>query len=173
MFYKRAAVRLAQHEAIFDEVAERIETFSFASGLDNICRSGVQSFYLPGTNRNHPHAAFFRCYGCKQRDLARYAIEPANYATLDSSSEAAESTPHLRPTDIPQAQIDEVTARLRAMTEGRHAEAFKVGYRLARLGLHEADVDTVLREAVGPEPHMQRKVPYILRSLRKYGALYN
>jgi hypothetical protein len=171
MFYKRAAVRLAQHEAIFDEVARRIEAVSFASGLDNICRSGVQSFFLPGTNRNYPDAAFFRRYGCKQRDLARYAIDPANYAALPASSEAAQSAPPLRPTDIPRAKIDEVTARLRAMTEGRHAETFKVGYRLARLGLHEADVDAVLREVVGPEPHMQRKVPYILRSLRKYRVL--
>lgn len=171
VFYKRSAVSLAQHEAVFDEIAQRIEAFSPASGLDHICRSGVQSFYLPGTNRNHPHAVFFRCYGCKQRDLARYAIDPAHYATLASSSETAASTPPLRLTNIPQAKIDEVTARLRAMTEGRHAEAFKVGYRLANLGLHEADVDAVLREVVGPEPHMQRKVPYILRSLRKYGRL--
>jgi len=171
IFYKRAAVSIAQHEAIFDEIARRIAAFSPASDLDNICRSGVQSFYLPGTNRNHPHSAFFRCYGCKQRDLARYAIDPNDYVTAGYSLEKVKTALPSRVSDVNQSKIDEITERLRAMSEGRHTEAFKVGYRLATLGLHEAEVDQVLRQVVGPQPHMQRKVPYILRSLRKYGQL--
>ena len=37
--------------------------------LDYMCRSGVQSFFMPCTNHHEPDYAFFETRGVKERDL--------------------------------------------------------------------------------------------------------
>ena len=62
LFYKRPATSIEQHKAIVADVIGRLEANGFPNsshGLDPNCKSGVQSFYLPGTTRKHPDWAFF------------------------------------------------------------------------------------------------------------------
>lgn len=72
---------------------------------------------------------------------------------------------------VTREQIDAITAPLRSMPEGRHREVFMVGVRLYQIGLALREIETELHEAVGREPHMQKKVPGVIRFLRKYGRL--
>jgi hypothetical protein len=40
---------------------------------------------------------------------------------------------------------------------------------LSRLGLSPNEIEAELNAVVGSEPHMKRKIPGVIRSLRKYG----
>ena len=64
--------------------------------------------------------------------------------------------------------IDAATEKLRSMSEGRHREIFMTGLALSRLGLSPDEVATELYAVVGPEPHMRKKVPGAIKSLRRY-----
>jgi hypothetical protein len=48
---------------------------------------------------------------------------------------------------------------------------FDAGKRLRFLGLSEGEIEAALYAAVGSEPHMQKKVPDAIKSLKKYGLL--
>ena len=58
-----------------------------------------------------------------------------------------------------------------SMSEGRHREAFMTGLALSRLGLSQDEVATELYAVVGPEPHLRKKVPGVVKSLKKYARL--
>jgi hypothetical protein len=79
MFYKQAATSLEQHKAVYAAIVARLEEHGFtaeAAKLDPQCKSGVQSFYLPCTNEDHPKWAFFTARGTKTQELERCAIDP-------------------------------------------------------------------------------------------------
>ena len=62
MFYKRPATTIDQHKAILASVVRRLEQNGFSANsakLDPNCKSGIQSFYLPCTNKAHETWAFF------------------------------------------------------------------------------------------------------------------
>jgi hypothetical protein len=82
LFYKRPATTLQEHEAVYDAIVSRLEENGYSAKsakLDPACRSGVQSFYLPCTNRVHQEWAFFETRGTKTRDLERCAIDPVMF----------------------------------------------------------------------------------------------
>lgn len=82
LFFKTPARSIAEYHAVFDSVISRIEEQGYLiseMGIDLSCRSGVQSFYMPCTNRDHPDYAFFQQYGTDTRDIGRYAIDPSAY----------------------------------------------------------------------------------------------
>ena len=60
------------------------------------------------------------------------------------------------------------TASLRSMKEGRNHEMFITGLNLSRLGLSPNEIATELNAVVGSEPHMRKKVPSVMKSLRGY-----
>lgn len=66
-------------------------------------------------------------------------------------------------------KIDAATATLRSMNEGRNHEIFMTGLKLSRLGLSPNEIESELNAVVGSEPHMKRKIPGVIGSLRKYG----
>ena len=72
--------------SIYDAIKDRLNSAGFPpekSGLDTACRSDVQSFFLPCTNRNQREWAFFRSHGMTDVEISRFAIDPAAYeATL-------------------------------------------------------------------------------------------
>ena len=96
LFFKSPARSIAAYQAVFDSVILRIveEGYPVAEmGIDMTSRSGVQSFYMPCTNRDHPDHAFFQHYGTETRDIGRYGIDPSAYlktaqATQTSTREA-------------------------------------------------------------------------------------
>ena len=66
-------------------------------------------------------------------------------------------------------KIDAATATLRSMKEGRNYEVFMAGLALSWLGLSPTEIEAELFAVVGSEPHMKRKIPGVIWSLRKYG----
>jgi hypothetical protein len=71
--------------------------------------------------------------------------------------------------NVTPEKIDAATATLRSMTEGRNHEMFVTGLNLSRLGLSPNEIEAELNAVVGSEPHMKRKIPGVIGSLRKYG----
>jgi hypothetical protein len=171
LFYKRPATMLQQHEAVYDAIVSRLEENGYtakSAKLDPACRSGVQSFYLPCTNRSHQEWAFFEPRGTKTRDLERCTIDPVMFGKT-----AMAVVPRLAGNSIVVAKatpekIDAATVKLRSMNEGRNHEMFITGLNLSRLGLSPNEIATELNAVVGSEPHMRKKVPSVMKSLRGY-----
>ena len=80
IFFLKTPVRsIKAHQDIFDAVVEKIQSAGYSAldaALDPMCRSGVQSFLLPCTNRRNVDSAFFRCYGLQANQLRKFAIDP-------------------------------------------------------------------------------------------------
>jgi hypothetical protein len=172
LFYKRPATTLQQHEAVYDATVLRLEENGYSATsakLDPGCKSGVQSFYLPCTNRSHQEWAFFATRGTKTRDLERCTIDPVMFGRT-----AMAVVPRLTANSIVVAnatpeKIDAATATLRLMKEGRNHEMFMTGLNLSRLGLSANEIEAELKAVVGSEPHMRKKIPGLIKSLRGYG----
>ena len=134
LFYKRPATTLQQHEAVHDAIVSRLEENGYSAKsakLDPGCKSGVQSFYLPCTNRAHQEWAFFETRGTKTRDLERCTIDPVMFGKT-----AMAVVPRLAANSIVVAKttpekIDAATATLRSMNEGRNHEIFMAGLALS------------------------------------------
>jgi hypothetical protein len=174
LFYKRPATTLQQHEAVYDATVSRLEENGYSAKsakLDPACRSGVQSFYLPCTNRSHQEWAFFEPRGTRTRELERCAIDPVMFGKT-----AMPVVPRLAANSIVVAKatsekIDAAMAALRSMSEGRNHEIFMTGLNLSRLGLSPNEIEAELNVAVGREPHMRKKIPGVIKFLRKYGRV--
>ena len=55
--YKKPARSIAEHEAVYKSIVERLEGEGFTvegMKLDTQCKTGIQSFYMPCTNLAHP-----------------------------------------------------------------------------------------------------------------------
>ena len=66
--YKKPARSIGEHKAVLNSIVSRLESEGFSEkdmSLDRQCKTGVQSFYMPCTNRAHPDYAFFRTHGTK------------------------------------------------------------------------------------------------------------
>jgi hypothetical protein len=68
-------------------------------------------------------------------------------------------------------RIDAATATLHSMKEGRNHEMFMTGLNLSRLGLSPNEIEAELFAVVGREPHMRKKIPGVIESLRNYRRL--
>ena len=173
-FYKRPATTLQQHEAVLDAVMSRLEANGYTEKsvkLDPGCRSGVHSFFLPCTNRDHQDWAFFRAFGTKTRDLERCAIDPVLYG---KTAVSRQPLPRIAPnpiviSSVSREKIDEVTAPLRSLTTGRNDPLFKAALRLRLLGLSKSEVEGELLQIAGHERKMRKKVSDALKQLTKYG----
>jgi hypothetical protein len=174
LFYKRPATTLQQHEAVYDATVSRLEENGYSAKsakLDPACRSGVQSFYLPCTNRAHQDWAFFATRGPKTRDLERCGIDPVMFG---KTAVVTSMIPRLMANSIvvthaTPEKIEAATATLRLMKEGRNHEIFMTGLNLSRLGLSPNEIEAELFAVVGAEPHMRRKILGVMKSLRRYG----
>jgi hypothetical protein len=169
----RTARSIEEHQAVYKYVLRRLEECGHtekSSELDPACKSGVQSFWIPCTNRAHPKSAFFRTYGTRTRDLERCAIDPRmclgeREAKQVNSREIPQGT--IRRDLLPE--IERAETELRGMTCGRHRPYFDYGVLLAKAGLGRDEIELKLKEIAGPEAKMRKKIPGILKSLSKYG----
>jgi hypothetical protein len=66
-------------------------------------------------------------------------------------------------------KIDAATATLRSMNAGRNHEMFMTGLKLSRLRLSPNEIVAELNAVVGSESHMKKKIPDVIKSLRRYG----
>ena len=141
-------------------------------GIDLSCRSGVQSYYTPGTNRDHPDYAFFQQYGTDTRDIGRYAIDPSAYlktAPTRPTLERAQlsSIVAAAPAGLPP-ELSDMKRKLMDMAEGRHALFFDYACRTAIHFKDEAKVAKELYDVAGSDAKLRDKVKPALNSLRKY-----
>ncbi len=172
-FYKRPVQSIEEHKAVYEYVSRRLEEWGHTektSELDPNCKSGVQSFWIPCTNRWHPKSAFFRTYGTRTRDLERCAIDPRMCLR---ECEPVQPTRSQIPggtirTDL-LPEIESAEAELRGMTSGRNRPFFDYAVLLARAGLDRCEIETKLQEIAGPETKMRKKIVGVLKSLSRYG----
>ena len=120
MFYRRAATTLDQHKGVLDYVLSRLAEHGFTdefAELDYMCRSGVQSFFMPCTNIHQKNHKLFEARGVKTRDLKRCAIDPAQFA-MRAGARPWRSAPTPLPTGPgTREEIDAATAKLFSMTK--------------------------------------------------------
>jgi hypothetical protein len=179
MFFKTPARSLAAYQAVFDSVIARIVEQGYSieeMGIDLSCRSGVQSFYIPCTNRAYPDHAFFEQYGTETRDIARYGIDPSGYEKtapvppklerVRQSSIAADGPSALSP------ELLDMKAKFRAMPRGQNHEFFTFSWKTAvHFKGDESKITQALFDAAGADRKLQAKVKPALYSLRKYGLI--
>ncbi len=166
--YLKPAQSVAEHQAVYDSIVARLEETGFTQAsakLDPTCRSGVQSFYLPSTNRAYPDWAFFETFGTDQREFARHAINPRFLSQIRSNERRNAPTAvagDKRPSD---AEIIKITSQLLSMTEGRHNEVHQVVCKLKSRGVSDTEVRHHLSYPY--EPHMRKKVEDSLKSFNR------
>ena len=104
-------------------------------GIDLSCRSGVQSFYIPCTNRAYPDHAFFEQYGTETRDIARYGIDPSSY---EKTAPVPPKLERVRQSsigaDVPSTltpELSDMKAELIAMPRGQNDGFFKFACKTA------------------------------------------
>ena len=172
-FYLHPARSIEEHQAVYEYILRRLEECGYtekSSQLDPACKSGVQSFWIPCTNRAYPKSAFFSTYGTRTRDLERCAIDPRMCLREPKvlQPKRGEIWDGTIQTDL-LGEIESAETKLRGMKEGRHRPFFDYGVLLARAGLGRHEIELKLGEIAGLERTMRRKIPDILRSLSKYG----
>jgi len=172
VLYQYPAESIKEHQAAYDYIEYKLDTAGWPpamSGLDKVSRTGVQSFYLPCTNRMEPDWAMFQVHNTKSEEIRSYGLIPALIPQVavhsgfvgDSLAEYG---------DIPHHLIEEAVAPVKGMTSGRHTEFFRTGIRLARLRhdglrLSPSNIESILIQTAGTERHMKKKVKGVMRSL--------
>ncbi|MGB9163701.1 MAG: hypothetical protein WCC41_04515 [Rhodomicrobium sp.] len=176
LFFKTPARSLGAYQAVFDSVIARIVEEGYPieeMGIDLSCRSGVQSFYIPCTNRAYPDHAFFEQYGTETRHIARYGIDPSSYdktAPVPPTLQRAKQSSTAVPSTLSPELLD-MKAKLIAMPRGQNAGFFEFACKTAAHFKDEARVTKELYEAAGADRKLQAKVKPALNSLRKYGLI--
>jgi hypothetical protein len=178
LFFKTPARSLHAYQAVYDSVIARIVEQGYPieeMGIDLSCRSGVQSFYIPCTNRAYPDHAFFEQYGTETRDISRYGIDPSSYDKTAPAPPALERAKQLLiGADGPKTlapELSDMKAKLIAMPRGQNDGFFKFACKTAAHFKDEARVAKELYEVAGSDPKLNAKVKPALTSLRKYGLI--
>ena len=171
-FYQSPVQSVEAHQAVYAYIVSRLEECGHtaeSSQLDPNCKSGIQSFWMPCTNRAHPEFAFFRTYGTKKRDLDRCAIDPG----LCLREQEVNKVPTPKQVWVKECdfhgEIETLKAKLGAMTCNRHKPFFDYGILLAQAGLGRGEIEWKLREIAGNECKLRKKIPGVLKSLSRYG----
>ena len=171
LFYRKPATSLEQHQAVYDAIVRRLAEVGYSeevAGLDRNCRSGVQSFYMPGTNRHHQDWAFFKTFGTKTRDLAQYAIDPTKYwKTTNTKDVQLNGHSFGNGSTTTAATIEELKSTIRAMKDGRHKSVWQLAKQLAWQFKDESTVKYHLDELAGSDKALQKKTRDAIASLRK------
>ncbi len=176
LFYQQPDQSIEEDKAAYRYVVRRLEMWGHtekSAKLDSNCDSANQSWWVPSTNRANPEFAFFREFGTKTRDLDRCAIDPfacpREVKFSEFSPDTTPSEPAIKQHFLDKAAV--IAGDLAAMPCGRHNLFFRYGVYLAKGGLSAYEIESSLLMCAGPETKMQRKVPDILKSLKKYGLI--
>jgi len=177
--FKRSALSIGEVQAVYDSIVKRLEGHGYTEAsmkLDRNCRSGVQSFYVPCTNRQHSDWAFLRSHGMTQADFDRFSIDPASYFKTAPSEEKAFWTQgeggerRSRASEAEKQQLAmDFKASINSMSQGRHRPMFDGALKLAQAGFTEHEVEIVLRDISGQDRRLAKKERGIMASLRSYG----
>jgi hypothetical protein len=161
---------VAEFNACFDYVEQRLTKAGFAagtSGLDRNSRSPAQSYYIPGTNRNFSDYAFFETYWTKTRELSLYALDPKIiHATQPKVAATADHQSLRRTRKTDHAQ--KLMVALQNKKSGRHEDQYLLAVELRKNGADDPEIEGVLRECLGSEPRMEKKIRDSIRSLKQW-----
>ena len=177
MPFKKPATSLEMFQAVYDEIVRRLEANGYPkelAKLDPLCRSGIQPFFIPCTNRAHKEWAFFETYGLGKKQFEKYGIDPTTYLMT-----AVEKVIPIRTRYIHEEPDDDGAAstvvreevahawmmKIQAMTSGRHYPFFEMARDLAAKGFSRDELRYWLYRTAGQDAKMKGKIPYILRSL--------
>jgi len=175
--YKKPATSIAEHKAVLNSVVSRLESEGLTvkeMGLDQQCKSGVQSFYMPCTNRAHPDYAFFRTHGTKTRDIERHGIDPSTYLKTAKPEKTRRRKAFIAG-DIPghlSPELEQKKSTLMGMKENRHDLLFDFACGLAfHFKGNESVIEKHLEDVAARDSKMRRKAKDALKSLRRYGRI--
>ena len=169
LFYKKPAMSIEEHEAVYDSIAKRLADNGYSAEeakLDPQCRSGVQSFWMPCTNKLHQDQALFILKGNKTRDILKYGIAPGDYLKTRPSSPVSLRPGLDRRSSADRREVDHMIGELQAMKEGRHALFFQIALELHRRGMSLSEVDAELRLAANGDRKLMKKISGCIRSLK-------
>jgi hypothetical protein len=176
VFYASPVTAPAQHKAALNEILKRLANVGFgdpeAMALDDNCKSAVQGYYLPCTNRRYPTWHFFEAVNTDKRSFAKYALRPPicmpSRITPKPKHQGQQREPFtvLPPNHPLPKDAQEDLDALKAMTSGRNRPLYLFALKLEALGCSDEAIEGWLR-TVSNEPGIQGKIPSILESLRK------
>lgn len=167
----RAPASRDEHMAAFDYVARRLLDAGYGPNdtmLDRACRHGVQSFYLPCTNRYAKEWAFFIKHGLSDRELDAHALDAQacpQVRTVTVSGAADANAKYM----VTSFDLAKLKTELLGMTSGRNDKFFHYSLMLARNGKSREAVETELNGTAASDRKLQNKVQGCLKSLDEYG----
>jgi hypothetical protein len=173
MPFKRPAITIEEYQAVYDSVIERLVESGYGRddiSLDPVCRSGVQSFYVPCTNKAYPGHAYFRASGFKPGEFERHAIDPLWYASTRSQPDIKFTRSTTKGPSAEQlAEIDSLATKIKGRKEGRHHPFFDLAVRMRSAGFSPFEIERGLMNVAGNDNKMKGKVRGAMKSLKEYG----
>jgi hypothetical protein len=155
--FRTRAMSLDAFQATYDTIVERLADSGYAEAdakLDQRCRSGIQPFYIPSTNRAHKEWAYFKVHGLdRMRDFERYALKPTTIPDVAPSPPQPEVQPirimPSRNSPIDQAwrkdgRVLELQSEIRSMSEERHDPFFAMAVSLRSMGYSMEVIEEIL-----------------------------
>ena len=180
-FLKEPCRSVAEYHAIYDAITGRIaeETFPNVAKFDSQARTGVHSFFLPCTNKEHPNYAFFRSCGTRATEIDQYGIVPS--LCLKTAQQHQDPIPWRFPSTGTNGsgtctfkalspKLQEMKDRIMRMKKDRHAIFFS--FAASANKFFDGDplaVEHHLRDIAGRSSKMKKWVTDALRSMRQYG----
>ncbi len=183
--FRKPAKSIEAFQAVYDAILRRIEEETGFSkredtGIDPVCRSGIQPFYMPGTNRAYPESRYYSECGTPTRDIERHGIDPSAYIprakTAKSAESAAKASPngklngtggHQHITSLSPTLL-KMKADLMSMKENRHNLFWDFGVRLRRHFRWDfTKVSEHYYDVAGSDPKMRKKASDNLKTLSK------
>ena len=179
-FLKEPCRSVAEYHAIYDAITGRIaeKTFPNVAKFDSQARSGVHSFFLPCTNKEHPNYAFFRFYGTRATEIDQYGIVPS--LCLKNAHQPQDPIPWRFPSTGTNGfdtntlkplspKLQEMKDRIMTMRKGRHEIFFSFAGSVNKFfDGDQLAVERHLRDIAGGSSKMKKWVTDALRSIRQY-----
>jgi hypothetical protein len=176
--YKTPVKSIKVHQAIYDSIASKLSEHGFppeTSGLDSVCRSGVQSYYMPCINQRHQEWAYYKQWGTKSREIAKYAIDPE---LIEKTMMSADVKPKLLNVDDntiyfegggnKEDRIESILSAVRCLPQDRHSPFYIAAWKLRHLELPDHEIQFHLEQLeadIGKTSEGWAK--YAMQSLRR------
>ncbi|NOQ50478.1 MAG: hypothetical protein GQ557_02275 [Mycoplasmataceae bacterium] len=172
MFYKSPVTSIEQHKAVYSDICKTLEKYGFdedSACLDNACKSGNQSFYLPCINREHQEYAFFRKHGLKRTDdIKKYGIDVSAIIRTQPALSSDIIVDRKLAENDKQQESARIILSIKQMKYSRHQAFFDAAIEMRSLGLSLTEIESNCYAISGSETKMKNKVPDIMSSLKKY-----
>ena len=169
LFYKKPAKSIIEHKAVYLDVSKRLEEEGFteeSSGLDDKCKTGVQSFFVPCTNAEYPDQAFFICRNTKTEHIRNFGLDPEQLAKTRRVEEPRERYVPAKSDHVLSAeQVEALVAPVRAMSQDRHGPMFILARALQRGSLDKGSCRQALISVAATDSHIVKKAHDLVKQI--------